>query len=66
MSISFDIPDEIYNEARSIAEAHHLPIEEVFVSAFAEQLPAWNRLLERKARGGRAKFLTVLENAHTA
>jgi hypothetical protein len=64
MSISFDIPDEIYNEARSLAEAHHLPIEEVFVTAFAEQFPAWHRLLERKARGGRAKFLSVLENAH--
>jgi hypothetical protein len=66
MSISFDVPDEIYNKARSLAEAHHLPIEEVFVSAFAEQLPTWHRLLERKARGGRAKFLTVLDNVHTA
>jgi hypothetical protein len=62
MSISFDIPDAIYQEARTLAEAHHLPVEELFVSAFAEQLPAWQRLLERRARGGRTKFLSVLDN----
>ena len=63
MSISLDIPEDIYNEARNVAEAHHLPIEEVLVSAFTEQFSIWQRLLERKARGGRAKFVSVLDHA---
>ena len=62
MSVSINIPEELYEQARLIAEAHHLPVEEVFASAFADQFSAWRRLRERAARGDRAKFLAALDN----
>lgn len=62
MSVSINIPQELYDEARSIAEARHVPVEQVFTSAFADQFAAWRRLQERAARGDRQKFLAVLDN----
>lgn len=62
MSVSINIPQELYDQARSIAEAHHVPVEQVFASAFADQFAAWQRLRERAARGDRRKFLAVLDN----
>lgn len=61
MSVSINIPEELYDQARTIAEAHHVPVEQVFASAFADQFAAWQRLQERAARGDRQKFLTVLD-----
>jgi predicted transcriptional regulator len=61
MSVSINIPDELYDQARSIAEAQHVPVEQVFASAFADQFAAWQRLRERAARGNREKFLAVLD-----
>lgn len=61
MSVSINIPDELYDQARTIAEAQHIPVEEVFASAFADQFAAWQRLRQRAARGDREKFLAVLD-----
>lgn len=61
MSVSIKVPEELYEQAVVIAEAHHVPVDEVFASAFAEQLAAWQRLKERAARGDRNKFLAVLD-----
>jgi len=62
MSVSINIPEELYDQARSIAEAHQVPVEQVFASAFADQFAAWQRLQKRAARGDRQKFLAVLDN----
>ena len=62
MSVSINIPQELYDQARTIAEAHDVPVEQVFASAFADQFAAWQRLQERAARGDRQKFLAVLES----
>jgi hypothetical protein len=35
------------------AEAHHVPVKQVFESAFADQFAALQRLRERAARGDR-------------
>jgi hypothetical protein len=61
--MSIDVPDELYRQARAIAEANQVPVDEVFASAFSEHLAAWHRLQERSARGSREKFLAVLEKA---
>jgi predicted transcriptional regulator len=61
MSVSINIPEELYDQARTIAEAHHVPVEQVFASAFADQFAAWQRLQERAARGDRQKFLAILD-----
>lgn len=62
MSVSINIPQELYDQARTIAEAHDVPVEQVFASAFADQFAAWQRLQERAARGDRQKFLAVLDS----
>jgi hypothetical protein len=61
MSVSINIPEELYDQARNIAEARHIPVEQVFASAFADQFAAWQRLRERAKRGDREKFLAVLD-----
>lgn len=61
MSVSINIPEELYDQARNIAEARHIPVEKVFESAFADQFATWQRLRERAKRGDRQKFLAVLD-----
>jgi hypothetical protein len=61
MSVSVSVPDELYEKAVEIANAQRVSVDEVFASAFAEQLSAWERLQQRAARGTREKFLAVLD-----
>ncbi len=61
MSVSINIPEELYDQARAIAESQNIAVEDVFASAFADHFAAWQRLQERAARGDREKFLAVLE-----
>ncbi|MGA8027212.1 MAG: hypothetical protein WB992_08695 [Bryobacteraceae bacterium] len=61
MSVSVNIPEELYEQARAIAEAHRVPVDEVFASAFIEHLAALEKLRQRAARGDRNKFLAVLD-----
>lgn len=49
MSISVSVPEELYKKAIVIAEAQHVSVDEVFASAFAEQLAVWERLQQRAA-----------------
>jgi len=61
MSISISVPEELYQKAAAIAESQNVPVDEVFASAFLEQLAAWERLRHRASRGGRERFLAVLD-----
>ncbi len=61
MSVSVNIPEELYRQAREIAESQHLSVDDVVSSAFAEQMAAWERLKQRAARGSRESFLAVLD-----
>jgi hypothetical protein len=63
MSVSISVPDELYRKAAAIAEEQHVPVEEVFSSAFQDQLTHWERLKQRAARGSREKFLAALDKA---
>ena len=54
-------PEEVYQKAVEIAEAQHVPVDEVFAAAFAEQLAAWDRLKQKAGAGSRDKFLAVLD-----
>ena len=49
MNVNVSVPDELYQKAFEIAEAQHVSVDEVFASAFVEQLAAWERLKERPA-----------------
>ena len=61
MSISVSVPDEVYQKALEIAKVQHVSVDEVFASAFAEQLSALERLQQRATRGTREKFLAALD-----
>jgi hypothetical protein len=61
MTFAVNIPEELYRQAREIADSQHLSVDEVISSAFAEQLVAWERLKRRAARGNRESFLRVLD-----
>jgi len=61
MSVSVSVPEELYQKAVEIADAQRVSVDEVFASAFAEQLSAWQRLQQRAARGTREKFLAALD-----
>ena len=61
MTVSVNIPDDLYRQAREIADSQHLSVDEVISSAFAEQLVAWERLKQRAARGSLENFLRVLK-----
>jgi hypothetical protein len=66
MSVSVNIPEELYQQAREIAESQHLSVDDVVSSAFAEQMAAWERLKQRAARGRRESFLAVLDKVPDA
>lgn len=34
MSVSINIPEELYNQALAIAETRQIPVEEVFATAY--------------------------------
>jgi hypothetical protein len=61
MTVSVNIPEELYRQAREIAESQHLSVDDVVSSAFAEQLVALERLKRRAARGSRENFFAVLD-----
>ena len=61
MSVSVSIPEELYEKAAAIAKAQNMAVDEVFASAFAKHLAAWERLKQRAARGCREEFLAVLD-----
>ena len=63
--MSVSVPDELYQKAVEIAKAQRVSVDEVFASAFAEQLSAWGRLQQRTARGTRDKFLAALTKCLT-
>jgi hypothetical protein len=47
VSVSVNVPDELYEQARSIAEVQRVSVEEVVASALADHFVAWRRLRKR-------------------
>ena len=61
MSVNVSVPEDLYRKAVEIAKAQQVSVDEVFASAFAEQLAAWERLKQRATRGTREEFLATLD-----
>jgi hypothetical protein len=61
MSVSVKVPDELYQKAVEIANVQRVSVDEIFASAFIEQLSIWERLQQRAARGSREKFLAATD-----
>jgi hypothetical protein len=58
---TISVPDELYRKAMDLAKAQQVSVDDVFASAFTEQLSVWNRLKARASRGNRDQFLAVLD-----
>ena len=61
MNVSVRVPEELYQKAVEIAQAQRVSVDDVFASAFAEQVAVWERLQQRASRGSREKFLAALD-----
>lgn len=61
MSVNVSVPEQFYQRAVEIAKAQNVSVDEVFASAFSEQLAVWERLKQRAARGTREGFLAALD-----
>jgi hypothetical protein len=61
MSVNVSVPEELYQKAVEIAKTQQVSVDEVFASAFVEQLAAWERLKQRAARGTPEGFLAALD-----
>ena len=60
MIVSVEVPKEIYDRASEIARLQKISVADVFTTACAEHVGAWERL-QRRAQGvDRARFLEVL------
>ena len=61
MIVNVEVPKYIYDRASEIARSQSMSVADVFATACAEHIAAWERLETRAKRGDRAKFLQVLE-----
>ena len=60
MSVSVNVPDELYRRAAEVAESENISVDELFASAFEQRVLEFERLKERAARGSYEKFLRVM------
>lgn len=60
MYLTVNIPRELYESAKQIADAEKLSVEELLASAFEERILEFERLKEKAARGSYEKFREVM------
>jgi hypothetical protein len=63
MSMTIQVPEDLYRQAKQIAETNDVSVDEVFASAFLEHLAVLERFNKRAARGDRERFLALLDKA---
>jgi len=61
MTVSISVPEDLYDKAAAIAAAQKVSVDEVFATAFSEQLALWERLNARAQQGSHEKFLAALD-----
>jgi hypothetical protein len=60
MSVTVNVPEELYRRAAQVAALEKISVDEVFASAFEERVLEFERLKERAARGSYETFLRVM------
>jgi hypothetical protein len=60
MSVSVNIPEELYRRASEIAAAENISVDDLFASAFEERLLELERVKEKASHGSFEKFLRVM------
>jgi len=51
MSVSVNVPEELYRRATEVAAAENIPVDDLFAAAFEERLVEFDRLKEKASRG---------------
>jgi hypothetical protein len=60
MSISVNVPEDLYRQALEIAAAENISVDDLFASAFEERLVELERLKDKASKGSYEKFLKVM------
>ena len=60
MSVSVNVPEELYRRAAEVATAENISVDDLFASALEERLLEFERLKEKAARGSYQKVLRVM------
>jgi hypothetical protein len=60
MSVSVNIPEELYRRASEIAAAEKISVDDLFAAAFEERLLELERLKEKASHGSYDKFMRVM------
>ena len=60
MSVSVNVPEELYRRATEVATAENISVDDLFASAFEERLLELERLKEKASRGSYQNFLRVM------
>ena len=66
MSVTVNIPEELYRRASAVAAAENISVDDLFASAFEERLFEFERLKEKASRGSYQKFLDVMAKVPAA
>jgi hypothetical protein len=65
MSVTINVPEELYRRAAEVATAENISVDDLFASAFEERLLEFERLKEKASRGSYEKFLRVMSKVPT-
>jgi hypothetical protein len=60
MSVTVNVPEELYRRATEVAASENISVDDLFASAFEERLLEFERLKEKASRGSYEKFLRVM------
>jgi hypothetical protein len=60
MSVSVNIPEELYRRASEVTAAENVSVDDLFASAFEERILELERLKEKASRGSYEKFMRVM------
>ena len=66
MSVSVNVPEELYRRAAEVATAENVSVDDLFASAFEERLLEFERLKEKVSRGSYQKFRRVMSKIPAA
>jgi hypothetical protein len=66
MNLTINIPEELYENAKQIAAAENVSVEQLFASAVEERILEFERLKEKAERGSYEKFRQVMAKVPAA
>jgi hypothetical protein len=66
MSVSVNIPEELYRRASEVAAAENVSVDDLFAFAFEDRILEFERLKEKASRGSYENFMRVMAKVPAA